>query len=51
MLAKFDIKYITAKSIKRMVVVEYLADLALEFGEEWEFLFLDKRVMEMKEKV
>ena len=37
--------------LKCRVVAEYLSDLAIVFGEEEDFLFLDKRVIEIKEDV
>ena len=49
MLAKFDIKYVWAKSVKWGAVTEYLSDLAIEFEEEKDFLFPDEWVMEIIE--
>ena len=51
MLAKFEIKYITTKFVKRRAVAKYLSDLAIEFGKEKDFLFSDEEVIEIKEDV
>ena len=39
MLAEFDIKLVATKSVKVMVVAEYLSDLAVEFEKEKNFSF------------
>ena len=49
MLAEFDIKYVTAKSLKGKAIAEYLSDLAIEFEGEKNFLFPNKGVMEIIE--
>ena len=42
MLAKFDLKYVTSKSIKGRIVAEHLAELPVEFMKGEEFLFPDE---------
>ena len=51
MVAEFNIKYITTKSVKGRAMADYLSDLAIEFGEERDFLFPDEGMMEIKKNI
>ena len=47
MLVKFDIKYVTTKSVKGRAIAKYLSNLAIKFEEEKDFVFPDKGVMKI----
>ncbi|XP_058219254.1 uncharacterized protein LOC131329863 [Rhododendron vialii] len=51
MLAEFELKYVTRKSVKRRAVVEFLADYPIEGGEDVEFKFSDEDLMIIAEDV
>ncbi|XP_058185730.1 uncharacterized protein LOC131302955 [Rhododendron vialii] len=51
MLAEFELKYVTRKSVKGRVVAKFLADCPVEGGEDAEFKFPDEDVMTLVEDV
>ena len=49
MLAEFELKYITRKSVKGRAVAEFLADQPVEGPEDVEFRFPDEEVFTVNE--
>ena len=50
LLSKFDLKYVTRKSVKGRAVVEFLADHPVERGEAVEYLFPDEAIMHIEDE-
>ncbi|XP_058211663.1 uncharacterized protein LOC131323841 [Rhododendron vialii] len=51
MLAEFELRYVTRKSVKGRVVVEFLVDCPIEGGEDAESQFPDEDIMTLAEDV
>ena len=51
LLAEFELKFITRKSLKGRAVAEFLANFPVQGAEDQEFKFLDKAVMQTTEDV
>ena len=51
LLAEFELKFITRKSVKGRAVAEFLADFPIQGAEDQEFEFPDEELMEAKEEV
>ena len=50
LLSKFDLKYMTRKSVKGRAVAKFLADQPVEGEEADEYLFLDEAILHVKEE-
>ena len=50
LLSKFDLKYVTRKSVKGRVVAEFLADHPVEGDGAVEYLFPDEAILHVEEE-
>ena len=51
LLSKFDLKYMTCKSVKGRAVAEFLADHPVEGDEAAEYLFPDEGILQVEEEI
>src|SRR3989449_11449664 len=45
LMSEFDIEFVTKRTVKGRVVVEFLAENPMEDTEEWELAFPDEHIM------
>lgn len=50
LFSKFDLKYVTSKSVKGRAVAEFLADHPIEVDEAVEYKFPDEAILQVEEE-